>query len=142
MIASISSAVSARPTIAWVVSRFPSLQPRLGGAGGSTTAPPRGAEERVRVASGVVEGFSGQQPADHRHDEVFRGWIEDRFLVELGGRVMAPVLQPILPGAHVNALRSAIQQLDGINPKARAVLNDAVASHAALQHGRCALQGV
>lgn len=146
MTSPISNIANTKPAIAWLVSRLPSLDPwsRMGGgaAGGAGEAPFR---TPVAAAPGLAQGFAvGPSQVDPHADAGLRGWIEDRLLLELGVRLMPSTAQAAAPGDHISAVRTAIVQLDGAAAHAEAmrVLEDAVASHEALQQGRHALKEV
>lgn len=144
MTSPISDIVNSRPAIAWLVSRFPSLDPwsRTGGNAGTEEKSLRFPAAPPGVAKGLVD--LGPSHLDQRSDAGFRGWIEDRLLVELGDQLMASTARAMPPGEHIGDVRSAIRQLNeaGTHVEAVRVLKDAVARHDALQQCRHALQEV
>lgn len=143
MTAPVSTTVNVRPAINWVVSRFPYLDPGSRTGGDRTAGGPGNAHARAPVSPGAVHGPDGQSAVGRRTDAgLGRGWIEDRMLAELDGRLLSQPHAP--PSDHIGALRSAISQLeaDAVQPDAVRALKDAVAGYGVVQQGRNALLGV
>lgn len=146
MTSPISNIVHSRPAIAWLVSRFPSLDPWSRTDGNATGGAEENSLRSPAAPPGVAQGLVALGPShvDQRSDVGFRGWIEDRLLVDLGDQLMASTARSLPPGEHIGDVRSAIRQLNetGTHVEAVRVLKEAMARHDALQQGRHALQGV
>jgi hypothetical protein len=145
-ISNITNVTNSRPAIAWLVSRFPVLDPWSRTEGDAEGGVGERSLRAPAAPPGVAQGPAATGPShlNPRTDAGFRGWIEDWLLTELGDRLMASTLRGGLPGGHISDVRTAILQLNGTATHAEAVrvLKNAEAIHDALQQGRHALQEV